>query len=42
VTCDGVAKDDRERELEIVAVVLTTGDLLIKHVMPTELRKRGR
>ena len=37
-----VAADKRGRELEIVAVPLDGGDLLVIHVMPTILRRRNR
>lgn len=36
-----VATDDRGRELEIVAVPLEDGDLLVIHVMPTALRRNS-
>ena len=34
-----VAADERGRELEIIAVPLGGGDLLVIHVMPTILRR---
>jgi hypothetical protein len=37
-----VAADERGRELEIIAVPLDGGDLLVIHVMPTILRRRNR
>jgi hypothetical protein len=37
-----VAADERGRELEIIAIPLDVGDLLVIHVMPTILRRRNR
>ena len=37
-----VAADERGSELEIIAVPLDGGDLLVIHVMPTILRRRNR
>ena len=37
-----VAADQRGRELEIIAVPLDGGDLLVIHVMPTNLSRRNR
>ena len=37
-----VAADERGRELEIIAIPLDVGDLLVIHVMPTLLRRRNR
>ena len=37
----GLAADERGRELEIIAVPLDGGDLLVIHVMPTILRRRN-
>ena len=36
-----VADDERGRELEVVAVPLEDGDLLVIHVMPTALRRKS-
>jgi len=36
-----VAADDRGRELEVVAVPLEDGDLLVIRVMPTALRRNS-
>jgi hypothetical protein len=37
-----VALDERRRELEIIAIPLDAGDLLVLHVRPTILRRRSR
>jgi len=36
-----VAADERGRELEIIAIPLDGGDLLVIHVIPTILRRRN-
>jgi hypothetical protein len=36
-----VAGDERGRELEIIAIPLDGGDLLVIHVIPTILRRRN-
>ena len=36
-----VATDDRGCEMEVVAVPLKDGDLLVIHVMPTALRRNS-
>jgi len=36
-----VAAAERGRELEIIAIPLDVGDLLVIHVMPTTLRRRA-
>ena len=36
-----VGKDERGRELEIIAITINEV-LLVKHVMPTKYRKRGK
>ncbi len=37
-----VAADEHGRELEIIAIPLDVGDLLLIHVMPTILRRKSR
>ena len=37
-----VAADERGCELEIIAIPLDVGHLLVIHVMPTILRRRNR
>lgn len=34
-----IGTDDRGVELEVIAVILADGDLLVVHVMPTNLRR---